>query len=177
MQVSFRNFIVAPLTNFCGHLNNCAIGASMTFQEGPSSITSSSSSISGQIFPNIDLLSNDVALSIRGHNGALEFANVVHANAIVNVDMNVGALRILSTCTGGLVVFRGTLDFDDQSAGTTIVRDGMLDTKRQHIANMMMSGRAVVSGDDLTVTVYDEDGVTSLETYSISADGRIRTPT
>jgi hypothetical protein len=40
----------------------------------------------------------------------------------------------------------------------------------------MLAGRAVVSVDDLTVTIYDEDDVTVLKTFDISADGRIRTP-
>lgn len=39
------------------------------------------------------------------------------------------------------------------------------------------SGRAVITPDDLTITVYDRDNTTVLATYDVSADGRIRTKT
>jgi len=41
----------------------------------------------------------------------------------------------------------------------------------------IIAGRAVVSLDDLTVTIYETDLVTVLQTFSISADGRVRLPT
>ncbi len=41
----------------------------------------------------------------------------------------------------------------------------------------VIAGRAVVSLDDLTITIYETDGLTVLVTFDISADGRIRTPT
>lgn len=44
------------------------------------------------------------------------------------------------------------------------------------IVKQFLAGKAVVSMDDLTVTVYDTDNTTILRTLSISADGRIRTP-
>jgi hypothetical protein len=39
----------------------------------------------------------------------------------------------------------------------------------------MTSGNATISPDNLSVTVYDEDGITVLATFSLSADGKIRT--
>tara|TARA_R110000772_G_scaffold30806_10_gene76519 strand:+ start:8109 stop:8636 length:528 start_codon:yes stop_codon:yes gene_type:complete len=40
----------------------------------------------------------------------------------------------------------------------------------------VVAGRAVVSADDLTVTIYGTDGITVLQVFTISADGRVRTP-
>jgi hypothetical protein len=44
------------------------------------------------------------------------------------------------------------------------------------LARKLDSNRAVVSPDDLTVTVYDDDDVTPLYVFDISADKRQRTP-
>jgi hypothetical protein len=38
------------------------------------------------------------------------------------------------------------------------------------------TNKAVVSSDDLTVTIYDDDGITPLYVFGISSDKRIRTP-
>jgi hypothetical protein len=68
------------------------------------------------------------------------------------------------------------MDLDDQSTGTTIVRTGVIETKNSHLADQSIAGRAVVSPDDLTVTIYDVDDVTILKVLNISADTRTRTP-
>ena len=43
-----------------------------------------------------------------------------------------------------------------------------------NLIRQIVGGRAEVSMDDRTVTVYDADDVTVLRTFDISADGRIR---
>jgi len=43
------------------------------------------------------------------------------------------------------------------------------------LVRAVTAGRAVVSPDDLTITVYDTDQLTVLATYSVSEDGRTRT--
>ena len=45
------------------------------------------------------------------------------------------------------------------------------------LVRAVTAGRAIVSPDDLTITVYDRDGTTVLATYAISADGRNKTRT
>jgi hypothetical protein len=52
----------------------------------------------------------------------------------------------------------------------------LLETKRSHLANQTIAGRAVVAPDDLSITIYDIDDVTVLKTYTVSADTRTRTP-
>ena len=46
-----------------------------------------------------------------------------------------------------------------------------------NVIRQIVGGRAVVSMDDLTITIYDEDDVSILRTFSISSDGRIRNVT
>lgn len=45
------------------------------------------------------------------------------------------------------------------------------------LVKQMLAGNATVSPNNLTVTVFDDDGVTPLATFDISADARIRTRT
>jgi hypothetical protein len=57
----------------------------------------------------------------------------------------------------------------DDTVGTRV--DGNTTITRKQIAN-----KAVISADDLTVTIYDDDGTTPLYLFDISADKRTRTP-
>lgn len=45
------------------------------------------------------------------------------------------------------------------------------------LVRAVTAGRAIITPDDLTITVYDRDGTTILATYAISADGRTKTRT
>lgn len=40
----------------------------------------------------------------------------------------------------------------------------------------MQTNKAIVSGDGLSVSIYDDDGTTLLHTFTVSADKRTRTP-
>jgi len=46
-----------------------------------------------------------------------------------------------------------------------------------HLIKQVTAGKAVVSPDDLTITIYEEDGTTVLATYSVSLDTRTRIKT
>ena len=43
-------------------------------------------------------------------------------------------------------------------------------------ARKMQTNKAVISGDGLSVTLYEDDGVTLLHSFTISADKNVRTP-
>jgi hypothetical protein len=59
--------------------------------------------------------------------------------------------------------------------GLQPITQGTVDVLRElNVIRQIVGGRAVVSVDDLTITVYDEDDITILRTFSISADGRLR---
>lgn len=45
------------------------------------------------------------------------------------------------------------------------------------LVRAVTAGRAIITPDDLTITVYDTDNTTVLATYAVSADGRTRTRT
>jgi hypothetical protein len=44
------------------------------------------------------------------------------------------------------------------------------------VVRKLTANRAVISPDDLTVTIYDDDGVTPFQVFDISADKRERDP-
>jgi len=46
-----------------------------------------------------------------------------------------------------------------------------------HLIKQVTAGKAVVSLDDQTITIYDDDDITVLATYSVSIDTRTRTRT
>lgn len=74
-----------------------------------------------------------------------------------------------------------------QSAASTIVvtSDGLntaqaalLETAATESAKgrKMQTNKAIVSGDEQTVSIYDDDGTTLLHTFAVSADKKVREP-
>ena len=45
-----------------------------------------------------------------------------------------------------------------------------------HLLTAFGTGKAVISGDGLSVTLYEDDGVTLLHSFTISSDKNVRTP-
>jgi len=85
-------------------------------------------------------------------------------------------IDIDATWIAGIVNMRGTGTYNNNSL-LTINDVGLIDQADVRLIKQMTSGNATVAVDDLTVTVLDEDDVTVLATFSLSADGRIRTRT
>ena len=52
---------------------------------------------------------------------------------------------------------------------------GLVDVRNINIAVAGIIGKAIVASDDLSMTIYAEDGVTILRTLNITGDGRQRT--
>lgn len=166
----------AGLFNFRGEIIECSLEANLSLQAGLTLLKNCSSHVPGTGRPVLDAANNLVNISVRGWHGGLEVRNISVALSTASFDFDAGSLRLVATCTDGEIVVRGLVDFEDLSAGSTIVVLGLSNTREQHLANMLLASRAVVSPDDLTVTVYDSDLATILKTFTISADTRTRTP-
>lgn len=87
---------------------------------------------------------------------------------------------------GNLVAADGTLPIIVPTPGRSVLHLGLQPITQRlsdallsdvELIRQMLAGRSVISGDDLTVEVYERDGITILQTFSISADGRLRIPT
>lgn len=121
-----------------------------------------------------------MSVSFRNYSGGIQL-NEIHDGTMVSVDIDPGHLILDSTCDGGTVLVRGhghlTNNSTPASPGLTLVKRGLLDGMDLVEVRQMIIGDADTSADDLTVTIWDEDGaaggVKQLE-YSISADKRQR---
>jgi len=130
--------------------------------------------------------------NFRNYSGGLEIQNMVARSpeAIASIDLDPGTLILGPTNTGGQIKVRGVGEYDPTLLGSpsTIVDDSDLvsggDVQQilayTDITAALIAGDAVVSSDDLTVTLFEnESPIPSPRTikarYSISADGRIRT--
>lgn len=103
-------------------------------------------------------------------------------------NMAAGHVELEPTCTGGTVIIRGDAKVTDNSNGTTVVYEGLSlnGLSPQQTANLqtaatesvkarkLIQNKAVISGD--TVTIYEDDGVTILQQWSISPDKSERVP-
>lgn len=136
------------------------------------------SQIAGTAKPILDCSNAPVDVSIRGWTGGLDVINFGGSpDPTMTLDIHSGAPRLNASCTGGTIVVRGTGDFVDNSAGTTVIKDGFVDGKEMRLAKQLIANNVSVSLDDRTVTIYDDDGITTTAVYDISVDGRIRTRT
>ena len=176
---------VNGIAGFSGDMWNCLLDNTIVldnFQE--SRFINCTSNIAGAASPIIDgnnLTGLDVA--IRGYNGGIRLANFTQSDTVMTVGMNTGKVNISASCTDfSDVQVRGVATLNNESAlaagiGKILNTESLLDATDVLLIRQMTAGNATVSVDDLTVTVYDEDTVTVLATFSLSADGRIRTRT
>jgi hypothetical protein len=173
------------LFGFMGNIAQTVFDGDLTLGEGDTTIFDSASNISGIFTPTIDRNSVGGNLSVRGWLGGLEITNF-DQGASCSVDLQSGHVILGPTVTNGAFVIRGVGKFTDntsQSPATAgspaliIDKEGLIDGRDITLIKQLTGGNATVSLDDLTVTIFDEDGVTTLATYDISSDGRIRTRT
>jgi hypothetical protein len=129
--------------------------------------------------------------NFRNYSGGLEIQNMGPRSpeAIASVDMDPGTLKMGPTNTGGVLKVRGVGEFINTmgSPQTSVDSSELISASTLQriedyadITAAVVAGDAVVSSDDLTVTIFEsESPIPSPRTikaqYSISADGRIRT--
>lgn len=169
---------LSMIANLNGVFRDCGIEDEFKFTSGRTVMHRTFSEIAGLGKPTYDFDGQPADVSMRGYDGGADFINCTHADARMSVDCNSGAPRVNASCTAGQFVFRGVGDLTNNTGGTEVVKDGWVDGKDVKIIKAMVSGNAVVSLDDLTVTVYDPDSTgspqTVLATFDISVDGRVR---
>jgi hypothetical protein len=126
--------------------------------------------------PKLSFGNTDTSLAIRAWNGGLELFDKTDTSPC-SIDMASGQVIIDSTCVAGTITVRGISEVTDNSgAGCTVDLGGLLQPAdlievRKHTTN-----KAIVSVDGLTVDIYDDDGVTIIHTFNISADKNERIP-
>lgn len=121
-----------------------------------------------------------VTLGVQNASGAFIITDMDNAGDQVHITMKQGTVTIDSSCTAGSVVIAGEAQITDNSGpGCAVLHSAVVQPEDIHFIKNLVGGDAVVSLDDQTVTIYDNEQSPTvvLAVYSISADGRIRTRT
>lgn len=183
-HILFDTCEIGNLTNFFGTMANCELNGTIVLASGTTRLYNCVSSIPGASSPVIN--GNNLTgldLSLRGYNGGIRLINFTQNDSTITLGMNTGKINIDASCTNfGDLQARGVATLNNESAvpaGLTKVinTESLVDATDLMLTRQMVAGNATVSVDDLTVTVYDEDATTVIATFSLSADGRIRTRT
>ena len=100
------------------------------------------------------------AVNLSGTNNNIP--DVANVNQVSIRSFNSAGLQVVETGVSGLTP-------EEAAALIAIALDARITKKA-------MINKAVISLDDLTVTIYDDDEVTPILVFDISADKRVRTP-
>lgn len=150
--------------------------------------------------PAIDLANANflTSIAVRGFTGPLAIRNCNQSSIDAGLEFQIGTLTLEATVTAGTFRIRGLVDITDLSSGATVLTEGALartpigeavwtaiivthdsaGTAAEAIEKIrkLTTNRAVVSGDNQTVTIYEDDDSTPAFTFTVSADLRDRTP-
>ena len=167
--------LIGALTDFQGGIFTSGFTDTVTLAPGQTNFVNCFSVSPGEGVIDFDFQAgNLIELFVRGFFGLFNITNSTNASSLASIDLTSGIVDIDSTWIAGIVNIRGTGSYDNNSL-LTINDTGLIDQADVLLIKQMTSGNATVSIDDLLVTVLDEDDVTVLATFSLSADGRIRT--
>lgn len=161
------------LSNIRGHFQTCGIKDDITIIAGQTTMHECFSQVPGNTKPFVDLNGQNCKLNHRGYNGGIELRGCSHASAAVTLDMNTGRILLASSCTAGEIVVGGVGEFDDQSAGSTII-DAILTPERQKRILKATAYRQYTNPStgnldiyddadtlDQSVPIFEDDGVTA----------------
>jgi len=91
------------------------------------------SGVIGEPLPTIDCGGTGQSLAIRNYNGGLEIKNFTGTTDVISIDLNSGLIRLDETCTGGYINVRGIGDLIDNSQGSVVDLENLVNN--EHIAN------------------------------------------
>lgn len=117
-------------------------------------------------------------VAIQNASGPIQIANMDDAGDSLSLFIKRGSVEILPSCVAGNIFIAGTAEMTDNSgSGCTVTHSAMIHPEDITLMKALLGGDAVVSLDDQTVTIYNNDVSprVALATYSISADTRVRT--
>lgn len=158
----------------CDFINNFQLDASTAYTYV---FNNCYSQVAGFARPTLDFNNAVVSHSVqlRDYIGGVNVINMGQGD--LSIDTSAGTIDLKSTVTGGDIVVRGTGILYNSAGASVTVEEGFIDGLDFRLMKQIIGGKAVVSLDDQTITVYDEDDVTVLATYNVSVDGRTRTRT
>ena len=85
------------------------------------------SKVPGTSSPELDMLSGSPAsCNIRSYSGGIKVLNFDDASSNMTIEVLAGNITLDSTCTAGTIAVRGTTGLLDNSTGTTVNTDGLV---------------------------------------------------
>jgi hypothetical protein len=166
------------MTGLDGTYRRCGLEGSLTLGTSARVIMHDAfSNIPGFGRPDIDMNGGSSRLALRRYSGGMTISGMNNANNEVTVESAGGKFTLDSSNTAGDFSLRGTGQFTDQSAGTTVDTDGFVSGEDILLIKALLGEDAEVSLDDQTVTIYNTlvSPRVVLAQYTISADERVRT--
>lgn len=113
-----------------GIFDDVSLGGDLFCVDGATvDIINSQSYIPGINRPSVSMnATGSCKLGVRGYYGGFDLRDSNNVNDVCTIDMSVGSTSVASSCTDGIVVLRGVGEYQDNSAGTTVVKE-MLNAK------------------------------------------------
>jgi hypothetical protein len=160
------------LTGLNGDFFNCGFAGTITLA-GNANVTMIDcySTIGGLSRPTVNINGGGSSnVSIRSYRGGLNIGGVDTAGDEVTVSLSEGKLTLLNTNTAGVISVRGVSQFTDESAGSAIDTEGLLDTVKQGLLVKLLMNRMETDPTTGIMTIYDDDDVTVLLQGNIYED-------
>jgi len=171
-----RDCLLLDINFVNGFIHQCALGGTITMGGSTQlTIMDSFSNVpgggAGQT-PTLDMNGSGHNVALRNWSGGLDVINC--SDTITSMDFVSGRVTFDATVTGGAFWVRGDCTIEDSSTGGSIVD---MTVNKLAADNLKLSAnKAVIAPDDLSVEVFEDDGVTVFKAFDISPDKRTRTP-
>jgi hypothetical protein len=163
-----------------GHYFDCGIDGDVTLDNNARVImTDPHSDIPGLARPTITVGTGTSRFALRRYAGGMTILGMTVAENKVTIELAGGKVTLDASCVAGDFTLRGVGQFTDESLGTVVDTSGFIQADDITFIKGLVGGDAIVSLDDQTITVYNNDVSPRqvLAVYSVSADGRVRTRT
>lgn len=163
--------VIDGLTNFEGSLVECGIKGTITLANADAgnvvSFINCHSMVVGVNTPIIDCNSiANLELNVRGYHGGIEIQNMTLASMTASIDLDSANVTLNANNTNGTVVVRGVGTMTDNSAGTTVVKSGLVEAS-QLTELWQLQGLDA----DNAMTVTPTSRVAGAITQTITGDG------
>jgi len=151
-----------------GYFENCALGGDLICIAGADVlIKDCASGIAGLGRPSISMsVAGTSNLSVRGYNGGLDIRDCNQATDDCTVEVNPGSVSIAASCTDGNIVLRGTGEYQDSSAGTTIT-DEMVHASDIEYIKDLTEGRWLIDEATNQMVFYKADNTTEIARFDL----------
>lgn len=136
------------LADFEGNMSNCGLDGSINISDNQTVLLDSCySEIAGMSTPTITMGVNST-LIMRNYSGGIAIRNMT-AGCVASVDLDPGSLILDNSNTGGELVARGVGSISDNSAGTSVLSESLVEGQRLQEVHKI---HGLETGTDMVVT-------------------------